>query len=45
MEALARSFYGIPRVELVRAAGLDLEGADPEAILARAMGELDISAE
>ena len=45
VEALARSFYGIPRVELVRAAGLDLEGADPEAILARAMGEMDISAE
>ena len=33
VEALARSFYGIPEVKQIRAVGLDLEGADPEAIL------------
>lgn len=37
VEALARSFYGIPETELVRAAGLDIAGADPEAILREAM--------
>ena len=30
---LCATFYGIPRVELVCAEGLDLAGADPEAIL------------
>lgn len=30
---LARSFYGIPKVWLVQAKGLDIEGADPEKIL------------
>ena len=33
VEAMARGFYGIPDVKQVRAAGLDIEGADVEAIL------------
>lgn len=37
VKALARNFYGIGSVECVRAAGLDLIGADEGDILARAM--------
>jgi len=33
IEALARNYYGIPNVKKVIASGLDLEGADPDAIL------------
>ena len=33
VRALAQTFYGIPDVRLVKAVGLDLDGADPEAIL------------
>ena len=33
IKALAENFYGIPKVWLVQAAGLDLDGADPEQIL------------
>lgn len=33
VKALAQSFYGIPEVKQIRAVGLDLDGADPEAIL------------
>ncbi|MBQ1390739.1 MAG: NAD(P)H-dependent oxidoreductase, partial [Firmicutes bacterium] len=33
VEALARNYYGIPDVRYIQAAGLDIEGADPEAIL------------
>ena len=33
VEALAKGFYGISQVELIHAAGLDLQGADVEAIL------------
>lgn len=33
VRALARNFYGIPDVRLIKATGLDLDGADPEAIL------------
>jgi len=33
VQALAQSFYGIREVELVKAAGLDIDGADAEAIL------------
>lgn len=33
VKALAQSFYGIPDVRLVKAVGLDLDGADPAAIL------------
>ena len=33
VKALAQSFYGIPEFRLVKATGLDLDGADVEAIL------------
>ena len=33
VKALAQGFYGIPDVRLIRAAGLDIDGADAEAIL------------
>ena len=36
IKALAQGFYGIPAVSLVRAEGLDIWGADPEAIMTRA---------
>ncbi|MBQ6662558.1 MAG: NAD(P)H-dependent oxidoreductase [Firmicutes bacterium] len=36
VEALARNYYGIPDVRYIQAAGLDIEGADPEAILREA---------
>lgn len=41
VRALAQSFYGIPEVELIRAEGLDIDGADIEGILEDAQGELD----
>ncbi len=41
VKALAECFYGIPDVRLVKAAGLDIYGADPEAILAKAINELN----
>jgi len=37
VKALAQSFWGIEEVRLVRAVGLDLEGADPEKLLAAAI--------
>ena len=37
VSALAQGFYGIPEVVQIKACGLDLIGADPEAILAEAM--------
>ena len=33
VKALAQGFYGIPDVRLIRAAGLDIDGADAEAIM------------
>lgn len=39
VEALAHTFYGIPDVRLVKAEGLDIQGADAEAILRRAKDE------
>lgn len=33
VKALARNFYGIQDVRLISAAGLDIAGADPEAVL------------
>ena len=33
IKALAQNFYGISDVELIKAAGLDIEGADVESIL------------
>lgn len=40
VKALAQNFYGIEDVRLVRAAGLDIDGADPEQILRAAMDEV-----
>ena len=40
VRALAQSFYGIGDVRLICAAGLDLFGADPEAILAQTEREI-----
>ena len=42
VKALAQSFYGIREVRLIQAAGLDLDGADPEAILAQTIAALDL---
>ena len=36
VEALARNFYGIPAFKLIKAVGLDIAGADADAILASA---------
>lgn len=41
VRALAQSFYGIPDVRLIKAVGLDLDGADEEAILRAAEAEVD----
>ena len=40
VKALAQNFYGIRNVELIRAAGLDIEGADAERILLDAEEEI-----
>lgn len=40
VKALAQSFYGIPDVRLVQATGLDIDGADSEQLLQKAMAEL-----
>ncbi len=40
VRALAQNFYGIPDVEQILAKGLDLAGADAEAILRRRMAQL-----
>lgn len=37
VRALAQGFYGIPEAELIRATGLDIDGADEQAILREAM--------
>ena len=41
VKALAQSFYHIPKVELVQAAGLDLPGAEVERLLGRARRDID----
>ena len=41
VKALAQGFYQIPRVELICAEGLDLWGADVEALLAEAEGKIE----
>ena len=41
VEALAKGFYGIPEVALIRATGLDIVGAPVEDILARCEAEID----
>ena len=40
VKALAQGFYGIPEVSLVKAEGLDVWGADPEAIMETAKMEI-----
>ena len=40
IKALAQDFYGIPDVSIVKAEGLDIWGADPEAIMAEAKAEI-----
>lgn len=37
VKALAQSYYGIPETELIQATGLDIDGADVEAIMRDAM--------
>ena len=41
--ALARNFYGITDIALVKAEGLDILGADPDAILAQAKREISVT--
>ena len=41
VEGLARGFYQIPEVRMIRAEGLDILGADVEGILRRAEEEID----
>ena len=41
VEALARNFYGISDVRLVKAVGLDIDGADVDGIMEAAREELD----
>ena len=41
VEALARNFYGIPDVQFIKAAGLDLVGAPVEEILSAAEREIE----
>ena len=41
VKTLAQSFYGIPDVKLIKATGLDIDGADIEAILSSAKESLD----
>ena len=40
VESLAKNFYGIEDVRLIRAVGLDIDGADPEQILCDAMSQM-----
>ena len=41
VKALAQTFYGIPDVRLVKAAGLDIDGADVEALLRDAIASFE----
>ncbi len=40
IKALAQNFYGIPDVELIKAVGLDIYGADVESILEKCISQL-----
>lgn len=42
VRALAQGYYGIRDVKLIKAVGLDLEGADAEQILRKAMESMEI---
>ena len=41
IKELAQSFYGIKDVKLIKATGLDIYGADEEAIMKEAMEEIE----
>ena len=41
VKALAEGFYHIPKVSLIQAEGLDIEGADVEGILLQAEASID----
>ena len=41
VKALAENFYGIGDVELIKAGGLDIDGADPEKIIQEAIGSIN----
>lgn len=43
IEALARNFYGIPDVRLIKAVGLDIDGADTAAIMEEAKRSVEDS--
>ncbi len=45
VKALSQNFYGIPEFRLIQAAGLDMEGADIEAILHSAKETMNTSSE
>ena len=40
VKALAQSFYGIDEVDLIKAVGLDIDGADADAIVSSAAGSI-----
>ena len=40
VEALAKNYYGIPETELIKAVGLDMEGADAEQIIRECMEKI-----
>ena len=42
VKALAQNYYGIPDVRLIKAEGLDIVGADPEAILREAEDSMSV---
>ena len=41
MKSLAENFYGIKDVRLVKAVGLDIDGADVDKIMEDAMKQID----
>ena len=41
IRALAQGFWGIPEVSMIKATGLDIDGADAEGILANALSGID----
>ena len=40
IKTLAQSFYGIPKVQLIQAAGLDIDGADVDRILGECLEKI-----
>ena len=41
VKALAKSFYGIEDIRLIKAVGLDIDGADVEGIMEKAISEIE----